>query len=486
MIAVGVPHTAEPLLLVGGLLVALAVVATRVSVRLGVPALILFLLTGMLAGSDGPGGIWFDDPGLTWSIGVVTLAVQLLAGGLETELAATRAVLAPGLALATVGVLLSTGATAGFYAWAFDRPLLEGVLLGAIVSSTDAAAVFGVLRGAGLRLQGRIQPLLEMESGSNDPMAIWLTLAISALLAGGEASFGAALGQLVTEMAVGLGAGVLGGRLIAAAVARLQAPQEGLYAVFVLASGLALFGLTTLLHGSGFLAIYVAGVVIGSRPVPHRRTILRFHDALAWLAQITMFLLLGLLVFPSRLPGVAAEGVLLAAFLLLIARPLAVAVSLTPFGFPWRHQVMVSWVGLRGAVPIVLATAPRVLGVEGAERVFDTVFFVVLLSVLVQGMSLPRMARALGVIDAPTSPLHLPDEVHGASVLVAEVAPHLHDRPLVDLRFPPGARIALVERGGEVVVPEGSTRLQAGDRTHVVVREDQEEAVRKLLCEAPG
>ena len=472
-------------MLIAGIVMAIAILATRLSARLGVPALILFLATGMLAGSDGPGGIWFNDPGLTWAIGVVALALLLFSAGLDTDARAIRPVLLPGLVLASVGVAASTGLTATFYAVAFQRPLGEGLLLGAIVSSTDAAAVFGVLRSSGVRLRGRIQPLLEMESGSNDPVAIYLTLAASAALAGSAPSLGAVALGMVGQMGMGLVAGVLGGRLLVWAINRLRVPQEGLYPVFATALAFVIFGATALAHGSGFLAVYVAGIVAGSRALIRRRAILRFHDALAWLAQIATFVLLGLLVFPSHLPAVAGEGLAIAGFLLLVARPLSVFVSLTPFGVPFREQVMVAWVGLRGAVPIVLAAWPRVLGIPGSERVFDIVFFVVLVSVIVQGVTLPRVARWLGVAEA-ASPVEQAiaatgGEERGAKTLRLVVGGQAEGRALLELGLPAGALVALIEREGTQIVPQGGTTLREGDVALVIMQEGQEGAVQRAL-----
>jgi cell volume regulation protein A len=389
--------TVETALLLAGALVALAVLATRVSARLGMPALILFVATGMLAGSEGFGGLAFDDPSATWAFGTVALAILLFAGGLDTDFREIRPLLGPGLALATVGVATSTGATAAFYCLLFGRPIAEGVLLGAIVSSTDAAAVFGVLRNAGVRLRKPIQGLVELESGMNDPVAIFLTLTATSALAGAPVSWSGVATGLAVQMGVGLLAGVAGGRGISWALERLGVPQEGLYPVFALSLALALFGGVALSHGSGFLAIYVAGIAVAARPLAHQRAVARFHDALAWLAQIAMFLVLGMLVFPSHVALVATRGVSIASFLVFVARPLAVFASLSPFRIPLRDQAMVAWVGLRGAVPIVLATWPRVMRVEGSEAVFDLVFFVVVLSVLAQGATLPAVARLLGV-----------------------------------------------------------------------------------------
>ncbi len=472
-------------MLIAGLVVGFAILATRLSSRLGVPALLLFLATGMLVGSDGPGGIWFDDAGLAWRFGVVALSLLLFSAGLDTEARSIRAVLAPGLVLASVGVALSAGLTATFYAVVFHRPIGEAVLLGAIVSSTDAAAVFGVLRTTGIRLRGRIQPLLEMESGSNDPVAIYLTLAATAALAGPPPGVGAVLGGMVGQMVLGLGFGLAGGRALSWSINRLRVGQEGLYPVFATALSFVVFGGTALAHGSAFVAVYVAGIVAGAGPLIHRRAIVRFHDALAWLAQISMFVLLGLLVFPSRLPSVAGEGIAIAAFLLFVARPVSVFASLTPFGFPLREQAMVAWVGLRGAVPIVLAAWPRVMGIDGSERIFDIVFFVVVLSVLVQGVTLPRVARWLGVAEPSERPEHAiaaaSGEERGARAVRLVVGAAAHARSLIDLGLPAGALVALVEHEGEQIVPQGGTVLHEGDVALVMLQAGQEPAVRVAL-----
>jgi cell volume regulation protein A len=454
----------EPVMLGAGLLVAISIGLTRLSVRFGIPALLLFLATGMLAGSDGIGGIWFNSPALVWSFGVMALAFLLFAGGLDTDARQIRPVLAPGLALATVGVAVSTALTALVWSWGLDRPLAEGILLGAIVSSTDAAAVFGVLRSVSLRLKGRIQALVEMESGSNDPIAIFLTIAATAALASGHEppTAGGIAWGLVREMGLGLLLGWLGGRAISWAILHVHVAQTGLYPVFTAALGVVVFAGASLLGASGFLAIYVAGLVLGSRPMVHRRAILGFHDALAWLAQITMFVMLGLLVFPSHFPDVAGRGLLISAFLVLVARPLAVLVSLTPFGVPLREQAMIAWVGLRGAVPIVLATWPRTQGVPHSEEIFDIVFFVVVTSVTLQGATLPYVARLLKVVET--------DEPLPAAprVVRIQVGPRVDGRMLADVGLPAGALVTVIHRGDEVLVPQGSTTFATGDVAHVL------------------
>lgn len=475
------PPQVEPILLVVGALMAAAIVATRLSVRFGVPALVLFLGLGMLAGSEGPGGIAFEDPRTTWAVGAVALSILLYAGGLDTDAKHIMPVLAPGLVLATVGVVFSTVATGLFYATAFHRPLTEGLLLGAIVSSTDAAAVFSVLRNAGLKLKGNIQPLLELESGSNDPLAIYLTFATTAALVGEPMGVTSVLSGALKQLVLGLIGGAVGGRLLTTAINRLGVAQVALFSCFALAGGMMIFGATAVLGGSGFLAIYVAGLVVGSRGVLHGRAIVRFHDGLAWLAQIGMFVVLGLLVFPSRMLDAAPQGILITAFLLLIARPLAVWSSLSVFGVPWREQVMISWVGLRGAVPIVLACWPAVMGVPNADHLFHVVFFVVTLSVTLQGLTLPWLAKRLGVFEAPDADRLEITEARGARIIKVEVGPGADGRSLVELALPQGSLVVLLEREGEVIVPQGGTALHAGDRAEVVVNDVLEPAVREML-----
>src|SRR6185436_13221321 len=301
------------------------------------------------------------------------------------------------------------------------------------------------------------------ESGSNDPVAIFLTMAATAALASGHQppSAGGIAWGLVVEMGLGLLLGVLGGRAMSWAILHVNVLQTGLYPVFTAALGMALFAATALIGGSGFLAIYVAGIVLGSRPMVHRRAILGFHDALAWLAQITMFVMLGLLVFPSHLPDVAGRGLLIAAFLVVVARPLAVFVSLTPFRVPFREQAMIAWVGLRGAVPIVLATWPRTQGVAHSEEIFDIVFFVVVTSVALQGATLPYVARLLDVVESDETPLAAPRVVRIA------VGARVDGRMLADVGLPPGALVTLLNRGDVVLVPQGSTTFVAGDVAHV-------------------
>jgi len=382
---------------VGSLLLLVSVLASKVAERFGVPVLLLFLGIGMLAGSDGPGGIAFSDAPLAQSWGVAALAVILFAGGLATPWPAIRPVFWSGLSLSTLGVAVSTALVGGFASWTLHVTWLEGLLLGAIVSATDAAAVFSVLKSKKIGLQEPLVPLLELEAGSNDPMSVFLTLAFLQALTHPGYSAGHYLGFFLRQMALG---GVLGfgfGRIMIVVVNRIRLNYDGLYPALVLAMALFTYGATASLDGNGFLAIYVAGVVMGRQSFVHKAAVRRFFDGLAWLMQIAMFIMLGLFVFPSRLPLVLGPGLIVALFLIGVARPASVFLSLSASALPWRQKAMVSWTGLRGAAPIILATFPLVAGVQRAELYFDLTFFIVLTSVLLQGPFIPWIATRLNV-----------------------------------------------------------------------------------------
>lgn len=457
----------------------LSVLASKVSDRFGVPALVLFLGLGMLAGSEGPGGVYFDDAGLAQFLGAAALALILFAGGLDTNWREVRPVLKYGLALATLGVLL-TALAFGLFAHLFlGLSPLEGLLLGSIVSSTDAAAVFSVLRSKNVSLKGELKPLLELESGSNDPMAALLTVGLVQALTQPDVSPAGLLVLFGLQMPLGAVAGLVLGKGIVLLVNRLKLGYEGLYPVLTLSLVLLTYSLTNLIGGNGFLAVYLAGILVGNHDFLHKRSLLRFHDGVAWLMQITMFLALGLLVFPSRLVPVLGPGLLAAAWLMLVARPLSVFACLLPTGLRLREKVLVAWVGLRGAVPIVLATYPLVAKAPHADFMFNIVFFVVLTSVLVQGTSLPLVARWLR-LDAPIVPQRVfPLEYNPVSGLKSELkelnipAGSLAiGKPLVALRLPPEFLVVLIARGNEYLVPGGGTVLAAGDTLLVLTDEE--------------
>ncbi|MBK8986003.1 MAG: potassium/proton antiporter [Chloroflexi bacterium] len=460
----------EYILISASLLLLISVLASKVSDRFGVPALLLFLLMGMFVGSDGPGGIYFDDPALAQFLGVIALVLILFSGGLDTDWTTIRPVLKEGLLLSTVGVLITALTVGLFTSYLLGFSLLEGLLLGAIVSSTDAAAVFSILRSKGLSLKGRLKPLLELESGSNDPMAIFLTVGFIHLLTHPDASPVSLLGLFALQMGIGAAMGYVMGRAILYLINHVKLGYEGLYPVLTLALVLLTFTLTDGLNGSGFLAVYLAGIVLSHNDFIHKRSLMRFHDGLAWLMQIAMFLTLGLLVFPSRVVPIMGVGLLIAGYLIFVARPVSVFVSLLPSKLTWREKSYLSWVGLRGAAPIILATFPLLARLPQADLIFNVVFFIVLTSVLLQGTTLSLVARWLKV-DAPTIPKQVyPIEYMPMDGLKSELkelpipagSPAV-GKSIVELGLPAGLLIVLIARGSEFVLPGGGTVVQAGD-----------------------
>ncbi len=461
-------HSLENIIVVVSILLLISIIASKASSRFGIPALLVFLAIGMLAGSEGPGGIFYDDPKLTQSIGVIALILILYAGGLSTQWQSVRPVLWKGLGLSTLGVSITAILVGLFSCALLDVSLYEGLLLGAIVSSTDAAAVFSVLRSRSVSLKDELKPLLELESGSNDPMAIFLTIGFIHLLTHPTASIGGFALMFVQQMLVGAVLGFVFGKLAIKTINRVNLEYDGLYPVLSIALVALVYGVTALLGGNGFLAVYIAAIVLGNSEFIHKKSLLRFHDGLAWLMQIVMFLTLGLLVYPSHVVAVASSGVLLSLFLMLVARPVSVFVTL-PFT-RIQGKLMVAWVGLRGAVPIILATYPLLAGLPRAELFFNIVFFVVLTSVLLQGTSLPRVAKWLKV-DAPLPartpvPLELMPSGVTKNDLVEIIVPESSDingKRIIELGLPKGVLVVFISRGAESFVPTGATMLQAGD-----------------------
>lgn len=480
--------SADPLLLAAAALLLAGVLLSKTSSRLGVPSLLLFLGLGMLAGSEGLLGIPFDDFGLAQRYGVVALAFILFSGGAGTSWQDIRPVLAPGIALATAGVLATAALLGAAAAAILGLPLLHGLLLGSAVASTDAAAVFAILRSRGVSIAPRLRHLLELESGSNDPAAVFLTVGMIALIQG---TAGGALG-LVRLFVVQMGVGCLAGWVLARGAVRLinrvRLEYDGLYPVLTIAFVLITYEGTAWFGGSGFMATYVAGLTIANAEFLHKRSLLRFHDAIAWLMQISMFVLMGLLVFPSHLVPVAGQALLVAAVLMLVARPVAVLLTLAPFRLAARDVAFVSWVGLRGATPIILATFPVVAGIPDAETLFNVVFFVVLLSVLAQGTTIPAAARRLGVA-APAARQDLytfdaviaGDEGHALRELTLGPAAPAAGRSIVSLGLPAGVLLVLIYRGGQAIMPQGGTTLEAGDRILLLARDEVYRQARELL-----
>ncbi|NTW97575.1 MAG: potassium/proton antiporter [Oscillochloris sp.] len=475
------------LLGVAGLLV-ISVLASKASSRTGIPALLLFLLVGMLAGTEGPGQIYLDNPGLVQSVGVVALVLILFSGGLDTSWDAVIPVLWSGFTLANLGVLISA-AVMGLVAWlVLGYTPLEGLLLGAIISSTDAAAVFTVLRARGVDLKGDLEPLIEFESGSNDPMAVFLTVALTGLVMGTGGSVIELVPAFLWQMALGTAAGYGMGRAITWAVNKLRLGQEGLYPVLTLSMVLLTYSLTAVLGGNGFLAVYLAGIVMNGRNFVHKRSLMRFHDGVAWLMQIAMFITLGLQVFPSDLLPVVDEGLLMAAALMFVARPVSVFLSLALTRLSVREKLVVSWVGLRGAVPIVLATFPLMAGAPHADAIFNIVFFIVISSVLLQGTTIPQVAQWLGVRGRKHSKFRYPHELvphvsvcsRVIELTVAAKSP-AQGRAIMELGLPAGALVISINRDDEALVPGGGTVLEAGDQVLVLAEEELVETVRAAV-----
>jgi cell volume regulation protein A len=464
--------TATIVLIAGGLMAA-SVLLSRAALRIGVPAVVLFLFLGMLGGVDGLGKVPFDDHRLAFQLGSIALVLILFDGGLNTPISVIRRVAAPAGLLATVGVGITAVVMAGC-AYALGLPFGEALLVGAVTSSTDAAAVFSVLRGSGIRLAERVAGTLELESGLNDPLAVLLTTAATTSLASGVPLSVALLPQLVLQLAIGLAVGVTLGRVGQLVLVALKPTTGGLYPVFTVALALLSFGGATMLFGSGFLSVYATGVMLGRGKLPYRSVVVRVHDFLAWCGQIVMFGVLGLLVFPSRVLGVAPLGIALALGLAVIARPVAVAVCLAPFRFSGREIGLIGWLGLRGSVPIVLATIPVIAALPAGERLFDLVFFVVVVSALVQGGTARFVASRLGLSqEAPKAPEAV---VELASVrplssgilafVVAEpsIVAHVAIR---DIPLPDASAITLVVRGETLLAPRGQTVLRPGDCVYV-------------------
>lgn len=474
------------LISVAGLLL-ISVLVSKISDRFGVPALLLFLVLGMLAGSEGFGGIYFDDPRLAQSVGVIALALILFSGGLSTNWEQVRPVLKESLLLSTLGVF-TTALVVGFVTSAIlDLPLVQGLLLGSIVSSTDAAAVFSVLRSQGISLKGKLKSLLELESGSNDPMAMFLTVGFIQLITHPDMHPISLIGLFIRQMFIGAVLGYAMGRVMVLLVNRIKLGYEGLYPVLTLSLALLTFGLVDIMGGSGFLAVYLSGIVLGRYDFIHKRSVLRFHDGLAWIMQIAMFLTLGLLVFPSHLVPVIGIGVLIAGCLMFIARPVSVFLCLLPSALHWREKMFISWVGLRGAAPIILATFPLLAGLEQADLIFNVVFFVVLTSVLLQGTTIPLVARWLHV-DAPLPPQRLyPIEFTPMSGLKTELrelsippGSAMAGKAIVELNLPKDFLVILIAKDTTFVVPSGGTVLQSGDTLLVLSdKESFDEVVRK-------
>jgi cell volume regulation protein A len=474
------------LILVAGALLAAGLGATLAAGRLQVPGLVLFVAIGMVIGSDGTGWIDFDDYDAAQTVGVIALALILFEGGLTAGFAEIRPVLRPALGLALVGTI-ATAAMAGLAAaWLFDFSSLEGLLVGSIIAATDSAAIFALLRGSTLRR--RLARTLEGEAGLNDPVAVLLVLGFIEWIKQPTYGLGDMVLLFAQQLSIGVSIGYLTGLLSIKAFRRLRLASPGLYPVASLATAALAFGAADSLEGSGFLAVYIAGLSLGSAAIPAKRTVTTFHQGLAWLAQIVMFLALGLLVFPSQLDDVALEGTVLALVVMAIARPVSTFLATAFEPYSAVERLLLGWAGLRGAVPIVLATFPVIEDVPRSLELFNIVFFAVLLSALVQGATFEPLARRLGLTTSePALPRPLTETGTirglGAEVVECPVAPDdaIAGRLVRELGLPRDALLNVIVRGDEAIPPRGSTRIEAGDRLHVLVRQEVAQELPGLL-----
>lgn len=472
--------TIENILLIGSLLLFVSIVVGKTSYKFGVPTLLLFLLIGMLAGSDGLGGIHFDDPKIAQFIGIISLNFILFSGGLDTSWSSVKPILREGLVLSTIGVLLTALSLGTFVWYVTDFTFYESMLLGSIVSSTDVAAVFSILRSKSLALKSNLRPALELESGSNDPMAYVLTIAFLTLVINQNQSIVSIIPLFLQQMILGGIAGFAFGKASKYIINKIKLDFEGLYPALVIALMFITFSATDFAGGNGFLAIYICAVYLGNQDLIHKKTILRMYDGLAWIMQIVLFLTLGLLVFPSQVLPVIGIGLLISLFLIFIARPASVFISLIFFKIKLRSRLYISWVGLRGAVPIVFATYPLLAGIDKANMIFNIVFFISVTSVLIQGTTLSIVAKWLHVaLPEKVKPISEKEKfiaiLPKASLQEIEIPTDSYavNKKIVDLGFPHNAIIAMIKRNEEYLTPNGATIINANDRL-VVLTDNQE------------
>lgn len=472
--------TTENILLVGSILLFISLLAGKTSFKFGVPVLLLFLSIGMLAGSDGIGGIYFDNPKTAQFIGIVALNFILFSGGFDTDWQSVRPVLWQGIMLSTVGVMFTT-LFVGLFIWSItDFTIFEGLLLGAIVSSTDSAAVFSILRSKNLALKGNIRPTLELESGSNDPMAYILTIVFTGLVTTQHASITAIIFLLLRQLILGGLLGLVFGKISQIVINRISFDYEGLYVVLVIAIMAFSFSATDFVGGNGFLAVYICAVFLGNKELIHKKKILKSFDSFAWLMQIVLFLTLGLLVFPKQIIPVIGIGLIISMFLIFIARPFSVFISLIPFKIQQRSRWLISWVGLRGAVPIVFATYPLIAGAEKANMIFNIVFFISITSVLIQGTSLPMVAKWLHL----TLPEKLKQRTLADKELYDSIKSNLTEivipkdssivgKRIIQVGFPKTSLISFIRRNNKYITPNGSTELKANDKLYILTESSE-------------
>lgn len=475
------------ILLIASILLISAIIFNKIGGKFGVPSLVIFILVGILAGSDGILGIYFEDFTLAQFVGIVAISYILFMGGLSVNIKELKPVVAEGSVLATLGVF-ATGIIVGLCSYfLLDLPMLECMLLGAIISSTDAAAVFGVLRSKSISLDYNLKPLLEFESGSNDPMAVFLTLGVIGLITGQLDSLGLVF-DFFKQMLLGIAFGYLIARGTAWIINRIRLEYDSLYVVITLASVLFTYSFISIIGGNGFIGVYICGLALASMKFVNKKTLIKFHDAVAWLMQIVMFLILGLLVNFKDGFAYTKQAFLIALILTFVARPIAVFLTTFPFKRSLKEKLMISWVGLRGAAPIVLATFPLTENVPHAMEIFNIVFFVVIISVLLQGTTIPYFAKLLKV-DAPLEVNHDSVLEYGGKdsnnkMIEFTVADNAEaaGKQLFELNLPQGALVSLIYKNGEYIIPTGSTTIDPCDVLFVLMDKTKETQVRKIIC----
>ncbi len=466
----------DNILLFISVLIVISIFITKISENFGLPALLLFLGIGMLAGSDGIGKIYFEDVNITQSVGTVALILILFSGGLSTNISMVFPVRKEAVSLATVGVILTAFLVGLFCHYVLGFDFIYGLLIGAIVSSTDAAAVFSILRSNNINLKNNLKPLLELESGCNDPMAIFLTMTITAVIVSNDVSILSISVSLIKQFAFGGFIGYFAAKGVVKIFNRINLSYEGLYPVLALSSAVLIYSLTTLTGGSGYLAVYIAGIIIGNSNIIQKRSLIRFFDGLAWLGQIGMFLTLGLLVYPSQLIFILSSGILLSMFLIFAARPVSVFISLIFSKYKVKEKLAVSWIGLRGAVPIILATIPLSSGIDDSHKIFNIVFFIVISSALIQGWTIKYITKIFKVSAKSeqeiNSPIQFESLGNNTSELFDIIVPFnskMKRKTIIDLNLPKDCLIIFVCRDEIFFVPNGNTVLQAGDVLQILM-----------------
>ncbi len=465
-----------------------AVLFSKFGGRFGIPSLLLFIFVGILAGSDGFGGIYFDDFNIAQFVGIIALIFILYMGGLSVRIKDIKPIWNKGLSLATTGVFftaLITGVVSYFF---LKLPILECFLLGGIISSTDAAAVFSVLRSKNISLKNNLKPLLEFESGSNDPMAVFMTVGLISLITGKLQSIWGLVGNFFQQMLLGIICGYLIAKATVWLINKIRLEYDGLYVAITIATVFLGYSLTSTIGGNGFMAVYVCGLTMAASTFVQKNTLTKFHDGIAWLMQIAMFLILGLLVFVKEVMLVAVPGLIVALILIFVARPVAVYISLLPFKVPFKEQLLISWVGLRGAAPIVLATFPLTSGLTHSHEIFNVVFFVVIISVVLQGTTIPLVSKLLKV-DAPMNKKHnsiLEYEPANTNNKMTEfIVPDTSiavGKSLIEIGLPKKCLIAMIFRDDEYIIPTGTTVIEQKDVLFVLMDKDSEEIVREKIC----